>query len=108
MKKKKMKKTLKEVRQGLEEASVASLSDLQFIRAKPHSNSHFETRKYIAEKKLKYRKLAKAYEALEYIHDNYARVIGNDAVTTRQRLERLLMSELKRKIKNWDNVYSAL
>lgn len=29
-----MKKTLKEVRQGLEEASVASLSDLQFIRAR--------------------------------------------------------------------------
>ena len=42
-----MKKTLKEVRQGLEEASEASLSDLQFIRAKTHSNSHFETRKYI-------------------------------------------------------------
>ena len=37
------------------------------------------------------------------IHDRYARVIGNDAITIRQRLERMMMADLKRKVKNWDD-----
>jgi hypothetical protein len=42
------------------------------------------------------------------IHDTYGSIIGNDAITIRQRLEKTLMNDLKRKIKNWDAVYSAL
>ena len=42
------------------------------------------------------------------VNENYARVIGNDAITIRQRLEKMMMADLKRKIKNWDEVYSAL
>ena len=42
------------------------------------------------------------------IHDRYARVIGNDAITIRQRLERMMMADLKRKVKNWDDIYSAI
>ena len=42
------------------------------------------------------------------IHDRYARVIGNDAIQIRQRLERMMMADLKRKVKNWDDIYSAL
>jgi len=42
------------------------------------------------------------------IHDTYAREIGNDAITLRQRLEKMMINDLKKKITNWDAVYSAL
>ena len=102
-----MTKTLKEFRQNLQEAE-ASKSDLQYIRAKTAGNNHFETRRYIADKILKDRKLADTYKSLEIIHDTYGSIIGNDAITIRQRLEKTSMNDLKRKIKNWDAVYSAL
>ena len=35
-------------------------------------------------------------------------VIGNDAITIRQRLETTLKAQLKRKVINWDNVWSSL
>jgi hypothetical protein len=35
-------------------------------------------------------------------------MIGNDAVQLRQKLEKMLMSELKRKVSNFDDIYSAL
>jgi hypothetical protein len=42
------------------------------------------------------------------IHDTYGREIGNDAITLRQRLEKMMINDLKKKIQNWDAVYSAL
>ena len=101
------KKTLKEFRTQLHEAT-ASQTNLQYIRAKTARNDHFETRRYIAAEILRDKKLADAYKALEIIHNTYGSIIGNDAITIRQRLEKMLMSDLKRKIKNWDAVYSAL
>ena len=103
-----MSRTLKEVRENLSEAIEASKTNLQYIRAKTASNNHFEARSYVADQILKDKKLADAYSSLEKIHDNYARVIGNDAITIRQRLERMMMADLKRKVKNWDEIYSAL
>ena len=103
-----MSRTLKEVRENLLEATEASKTNLQYIRAKTASNNHFEARRYIAAEILRDKKLADAYKGLEMVHDNYARVIGNDAITIRQRLERPMMAELKRKVKNWDDIYSAL
>jgi len=102
-----MSKTLKEFRQHLQEA-MASKTDLQYIRAKTASNNHFEARRYIADRILRDRKLADAYKSLEMIHDTYGREIGNDAITLRQRLEKMMINDLKRKIQNWDAVYSAL
>ena len=102
-----MSKTLKEFRQNLEEA-MATKTDLQYIRAKTASNNHFEARRYIADRILKDRKLADAYKSLEMIHDTYGREIGNDAITLRQRLEKMMINNLKKKIQNWDAVYSAL
>ena len=102
-----MTKTLKEMRMDLQEAE-ANKTDLQYIRAKTARNDHFETRRYIADKILKDRKLADAYKSLEIIHDTYGSIIGNDAITIRQRLEKTLMNDLKRKIKNWDAIHSAL
>ena len=102
-----MSKTLKEFRQNLQEAE-ASKSDLQYIRAKTANNKHFEARRYIADKILRDRKLADAYKSLEMIHDTYGREIGNDAITLRQRLEKMMINDLKKKIQNWDAVYSAL
>jgi len=102
-----MSKTLKEFRQDLQEAE-ASKSDLQYIRAKTASNNHFEARRYIADRILKDRKLADAYKSLEMIHNTYGSVIGNDAITLRQRLEKMMVNDLKKKIQNWDAVYSAL
>ena len=102
-----MSKTLKEFRQHLQEA-VASKTDLQYIRAKTANNKHFEARRYIADKILRDRKLADAYKSLEMIHDTYGREIGNDAITLRQRLEKMMINDLKKKIQNWDAVYSAL
>ena len=102
-----MTKTLKEMRLDLQE-SEASKTDLQYVRAKTANNNHFEARRYIADKILRDRKLADAYKALEMVHDNYGSIIGNDAIQIRQRLEKTLMNDLKRKIKNWDAIYSAL
>ena len=102
-----MSKTLKEFRQDLQEAE-ASKSDLQYIRAKTASNNHFEARRYIADRILKDRKLADAYKSLEMIHNTYGSVIGNDAITLRQRLEKMMVNDLKKKIQNWDAVRSAL
>ena len=101
------KKTLKELRLYLQEAE-ASKTNLQYIRAKTARNDHFDTRRYIAAEILRDKKLADAYKALEMIHDTYGSIIGNDAITIRQRLEKTLMNGLKSKIKNWDAVYSAL
>ena len=98
----------KVVRENLLEATEASKTNLQYIRAKTASNNHFEARRYIAKEILKDTNLAAAYTSLEMIHDRYARVIGNDAITIRQRLERMMMADLKRKVKNWDEIYSAL
>jgi|SRR5210317_399495 len=102
-----MSKTLKEFRQNLEEA-MATKTDLQYIRAKTASNNHFEARRYIADRILRDRKLADAYKSLQMIHDTYGSIIGNDAITIRQRLEKMMVNDLKKKIQNWDAVYSAL
>tara|TARA_R100000005_G_C4879833_1_gene132058 strand:+ start:98 stop:406 length:309 start_codon:yes stop_codon:yes gene_type:complete len=102
-----MSKTLKEFKQNILEAN-ASQTELQYIRAKTAGNNHFEARRYIADRILKDRKLADAYKALEMIHDTYGRLIGNDAIQVRQRLEKMLIDNLKKKIQNWDAVRSAL
>jgi len=102
-----MSKTLKEFRQNLEEA-MATKTDLQYIRAKTARNDHFEARRYIADRILRDRKLADAYKSLEMIHNTYGSIIGNDAITLRQRLEKMMINDLKKKIQNWDAVYSAL
>ena len=102
-----MSKTLREFRHDLQE-SMASKTDLQYIRAKTAGNNHIEARRYIADRILKDRKLADAYKSLEMIHDTYGSIIGNDAITLRQRLEKMMVNDLKKKIQNWDAVYSAL
>jgi len=102
-----MTKTLKEMRLDLQEAE-AGKTELQYIRAKTANNDHFESRRYIADKILRDKKLADTYKSLEMIHNTYGSMIGNDAIQLRQRLEKMLMSDLKRKVKNWDAVYSAL
>jgi len=100
-------KTFKQVKNNLQEA-VATKTHLQYIRAKTAGNNHFEARRYIADQILRDKKLADTYKALEVIHDTYGRIIGNDAVQIRQRLEKMLMSDLKRKVSNWDEIHSAL
>jgi len=100
-------KTLREVREELKEA-VASETDLQYIKAKTHYNDHFEARRYIADKIIKDKDLADAYKALGTIHDKFGSMVGNDAVTLRQKLEKGLQTKLKQKVSNWDAVWSAL
>src|SRR5210317_76637 len=102
-----MTKTLKEFRKDLQEA-VATKQDIQYIEAKTATNNHFEARRYIADKILKDKKLADAYKALEMIHVTYGRIIGGDAVTLRQRLEKMMYDDLKRKVSNWSDVHGAL
>ena len=102
-----MTKTLKEFRNDLQEA-VATKQDIQYIEAKTATNNHFEARRYIADKILGDKKLADAYKALEMIHDTYGRYIGSDAITLRQRLEKMLYDDLKRKVSNWSDIHGAL
>jgi hypothetical protein len=92
---------------GLREAK-ADKTHLQYLRAKQAGNQHFEVRRYIADKILKDKKLADAYKSLETIHDTYGRIIGNDAIQLRQRLEQMLKQDLKKKVLNWDEVWSTL
>ena len=103
-----MSKTLKEMRIHLLQEQEASKTELQYIISKTARNNHFEAIRYIADRILKDKKLADAYSSLQKIHDTYARVIGNDAIQIRQRLEKSMMADLKRKVKNWDDIYSAL
>ena len=103
-----MSKTLKEMRVHLLQEAEASKTELQYIRAKTASNNHFEARRYVADQILRDKKLADSYKALETIHDTYGRVIGNDAIQLRQRLEQMLKQDIKRKVLNWDEVWSTL
>jgi len=102
-----MTKTLKEFRNDRQEA-VATKQDIQYIEAKTATNNHFEARRYIADKILKDKKLADAYKSLEMIHVTYGRYIGSDAITLRQRLEKMMYDDLKRKVSNWSDVHGAL
>ena len=92
---------------GLAEAK-ASPTNLQYLRAKQANNNHFEVRRYIAKEILRDTTLAASYTALEMIHDKYGRIIGNDAIQLRQRLEQMLKQDIKRKVLNWDDVWSTL
>ena len=92
---------------GLAEAK-ASPTNLQYLRAKQANNQHFEVRRYIAKEILRDTTLAASYTALEMIHDKYGRIIGNDAIKLRQRLEQMLKQDIKRKVLNWDDVWSKL
>ena len=102
-----MTKTLKEMRLDLQEAE-ASKTDIQYVKAKTAYNNHFEARRYIASEILRDKDLADAYKSLEMIHNKFGSIIGNDAVTLRQKLERDLQKQLKQKVSNWDAVWSAL
>ena len=92
---------------GLREAK-ADQTNLQYLRAKQNSNQHFEVRRYIADKILKDRKLADTYKSLETIHDTYGRIIGNDAIQLRQRLEQMLKQDVKKKVLNWEEIWRTL
>ena len=92
---------------GLNEAK-ASPTNLQYLRAKQASNNHFEVRRYIAKEILRDTTLAASYTALEMIHAKDGRIIGNDAIQLRQRLEQMLKQDIKRKVLNWDDVWSTL
>ena len=92
---------------GLNEAK-ASPTNLQYLRAKQASNNHLEVRRYIAKEILRDTTLAASYTALEMIHDKYGRIIGNDAIQLRQRSEQMLKQDIKRKVLNWDDVWSTL
>jgi hypothetical protein len=92
---------------GLREAK-ASTTHLQYLRAKTARNDHFETRRYIADKILNDKKLADTYKSLEMIHNTYGRIVGNDAVQLRQRLETMLKADVKKKVLNWDEIWSTL
>ena len=105
-----MSKSFKQFKKGdygLNEAK-ASQQNLQYLRAKQASNNHFEVRRYIAKEILRDTTLAASYTALEMIHDKYGRIIGNDAIQLRQRLEQMLKQDVKRKVLNWDEVWSTL
>jgi len=105
-----MSKSFKQFKKGdygLIEAK-ASETHLQYLRAKTARNDHFETRRYIADKILGDKKLADAYSSLEKLHNDFGRLIGNDAITIRQRLETTLKAQLRKKVINWDNVWSSL
>ena len=105
-----MSKSFKQFKKGdygLAEAK-ASPTNLQYLRAKQANNNHFEVRRYIAKEILRDTTLAASYTALEMIHDKYGRIIGNDAIQLRQRLEQMLKQDIKRKVLNWDDVWSTL
>ena len=42
------------------------------------------------------------------IHNTYGRIVGNDAVQLRQRLEAMLKADVKKKVLNWDEIWSTL
>lgn len=70
-------------------------------------NDHFKARAYIATL-MGNRRLAKLYDSLEKLHDEYYSYFGNDVIDLRSKIEINLKNDIKNYYSNWEEVIKAL
>lgn len=70
-------------------------------------NDHFKARAYIATL-MGNRRLAKLYDSLEKLHDEYYSYFGNDVIDLRSKIEVNLKNDIKNYYSNWEEVIKAL
>ena len=69
---------------------------LDAIRQMTKRNDHFGARLYIAQQ-MRDKELVAIYHGLGLVHDNYSRFVGNSAIQTRDKLEKVLYSKINGK-----------
>ena len=70
-------------------------------------NDHFKARAYIATL-MGNRRLAKLYDSLEKLHDEYYSYFGNDVIDLRSKIEVNLKNDIKNYYSNWEEIIKAL
>ena len=98
-----------DMREEVELTEAVSDAYVKQIARMTDRNDHFGARFELA-RLMKDKQLMGFYDSLEKMHTTLPRgVIGNDAITIRQRLERLLRDRLKSKLKaDADKLIDAL
>ena len=106
---KQAKQLQKDIQDEVELTEAVSDAYVKQIARMTDRNDHFGARFELA-RLMKDKQLMGFYDSLEKMHTTLPRgVIGNDAITIRQRLERLLRDRLKRKLKaDADKLIDAL
>ena len=66
---------------------------LDTVRGMTKRNDHFGARLYIAQQ-MRDKELVSIYHGLGLVHDNYGRFVGNSAIQTRDKLEKLLYGKI--------------
>jgi len=80
---------------------------IQQIGKYTHYNDHFKARAYIATL-MGDRKLAKLYDSLEKLHDEYHSYFGNDVIDLRSKIEVDLKNKIKNYYSNSEEIIKAL
>jgi len=66
---------------------------LGILKGMTQRNDHFGARLYIAQQ-MRDKELVAIYHGLGLVHDNYSRFVGNSAIQTRDKLEKLLYGKI--------------
>jgi len=80
---------------------------IEQIRKYTHYNDHFKARAYIATL-MGNKRLAKLYDSLEKLHDEYYSYFGNDVIDLRSKIEINLKNDIKNYYSNWEQIIKAL
>ncbi len=80
---------------------------IQQIAKYTNYNDHFKARAYIATL-MGNRRLAKLYDSLEKLHDEYYSYFGNDVIDLRSKIEVNLKNDIKNYYSNWEEIIKAL
>lgn len=80
---------------------------IEQIKKYTDRNDHFKARAYIATL-MGNRRLAKLYDSLEKLHDEYYSYFGNDVIDLRSKIEINLKNDIKNYYSNWEAIIRAL
>jgi Holliday junction resolvase len=80
---------------------------IEQIRKYTHFNDHFKARAYIATL-MGNKRLAKLYDSLEKLHDEYYSYFGNDVIDLRSKIEINLKNDIRNHYSNLEKIIKAL
>lgn len=98
-------KTLKDFLK--EEKHTLDKPFIEQIKNYTKRNDHFKARAYIATL-MGNKRLAKLYDSLEKLHDEYYSYFGNDVIDLRSKIEINLKNDIKNYYNNWEEIIKAL
>jgi F0F1-type ATP synthase delta subunit len=100
-------KTLKDFLSEQKEKPELAKPFIQQIKKYTNENNHFRARAYIATL-MGNKRLAKLYDALEDLHDEYYSYFGNDVIDLRSKIEVNLKNDIKNYYSNGEEIIRAL